>query len=183
MISRKEYETAKARGAELIRRSGVAVTEAELAELEVMDFGLGQIERFGLEVLHVLETDAVTVRLAALLPGQTCPEHRHRPHGDYPGKEETFRCAWGELYVYMPGPPTEAPRASLPQGREGAFTVRHETVLTPGQQVTSPPNTLHWFQGGPEGAVVWLFSSPAMDARDVFTDPDVRRMDPVVGAR
>src|SRR6185437_11532858 len=37
-----------------------------------------------------------------LFPGQTCPEHRHPPLGpDKPGKEETFRCRWGTVYLYV----------------------------------------------------------------------------------
>ena len=52
--------------------------------------------------------------------------------------------------------------------------------MRPGDQVTSPPDTYHWFQAGPEGAVVWSFSSRATDVQDVFTDPDVRRVTEIV---
>jgi D-lyxose ketol-isomerase len=55
-----------------------------------------------------------------------------------------------------------------------------ESILGPGDQVTCPPDTYHWFQAGPEGAVVWSFSSRATDVQDVFTDPDVRRVTEVV---
>jgi D-lyxose ketol-isomerase len=48
-------------------------------------------------------------------------------------------------------------------------------VLRPGEQFTIPPDTLHWFQAGPEGAVVSEFSSTSRDELDVFTDPAVRR--------
>ena len=37
-------------------------------------------------------------------------------------------------------------------------------------------DTLHWFQGGPKGAVVSEFSSPSSDEADVFTDPRIRRI-------
>ncbi len=37
------------------------------------------------------------------------------------------------------------------------------------------PDTLHWFQGGPEGAVVSEFSTRSTDEADVFTDPAIRR--------
>ena len=49
-----------------------------------------------------------------------------------------------------------------------------------GDQVTSPPDTFHWFQAGPEGAVVWSFSSKPTDVQDVFSDPDVRRKTVIV---
>jgi D-lyxose ketol-isomerase len=39
---------------------------------------------------------------------------------------------------------------------------------------------LHWFQAGPEGAVVSEFSSTSVDKTDVFTDPEVRRITKVV---
>jgi D-lyxose ketol-isomerase len=48
-------------------------------------------------------------------------------------------------------------------------------VLRPGEQFTIPPNTLHWFRAGPEGAVVSEFSSTSRDELDEFTDPRIRR--------
>jgi D-lyxose ketol-isomerase len=47
--------------------------------------------------------------------------------------------------------------------------------LRPGEQHTVPPNTLHWFQAGPEGAIVSEFSTQSRDDLDVFTDPDIAR--------
>ncbi|MHC5034997.1 MAG: D-lyxose/D-mannose family sugar isomerase [Planctomycetota bacterium] len=181
MITREEYESAKRQAVELLARSGIVLRPEETEQVEVLDFGLGEIQQTGLQVLSIVETDAIGVRVLALLPGQTCPEHRHPPLGKYPGKEETFRCAWGEVYVCMCGPRTAAPRARAPAHRSQHFTVWSETVLRPGDQVTSPPDTCHWFQAGPEGAVVWLFCSRVTDAEDVFTDPEVRRMAPVLG--
>jgi D-lyxose ketol-isomerase len=52
--------------------------------------------------------------------------------------------------------------------------------LRPGEQITLQPHIPHWFQGGPEGTVVWTFSTKAIDVEDVFTDPDVRRKTVVV---
>jgi D-lyxose ketol-isomerase len=115
------------------------------------------------------------VKLIALAPGQTLPEHRHPPLGAYPGKAETLRCEYGVAYVYTEGEPTPAAVAAAPAGRRSTYTVWHERILTPGEQATLAPNTLHWFQAGPDGAVVWSFSSKATDAADVFTDPEVRR--------
>ena len=48
-------------------------------------------------------------------------------------------------------------------------------ALLPGMQHTIPPDTLHWFQAGPEGAVVSEFSSASRDELDVFTDERVAR--------
>jgi D-lyxose ketol-isomerase len=55
-----------------------------------------------------------------------------------------------------------------------------ELVLRPGDQHTIPPDTLHSFRAGPEGAVVTEFSSASRDDLDVFTDPSVRRETVVV---
>ena len=50
-----------------------------------------------------------------------------------------------------------------------------EIVLGPGDQHTIPPDTLHSFRAGPDGAVVSEFSSASRDDLDVFTDPAVQR--------
>jgi D-lyxose ketol-isomerase len=110
-----------------------------------------------------------------LFPRQTCPEHRHPPVGDEPGKEETFRCRWGVVYLYVAGTPTQSLAARLPAGREQTYTVRHEIMLHPGEQYTIPPDTLHWFQAGDEGAVVSEFSTHSRDQFDIFTDLQIRR--------
>ncbi|MFM8772943.1 MAG: D-lyxose/D-mannose family sugar isomerase, partial [Actinomycetota bacterium] len=49
-------------------------------------------------------------------------------------------------------------------------------VLHAGDQHTIYPDTLHWFQAGPEGAIVTEFSTRSTDEYDVFSDPDVRRV-------
>jgi D-lyxose ketol-isomerase len=48
-------------------------------------------------------------------------------------------------------------------------------LLHPGEQFTIPPDTLHWFRGGDEGAIVSEFSTRSRDDTDVFTDPRIRR--------
>ena len=111
-----------------------------------------------------------------MLPRQTCPEHRHPPlAGGNPGKEETFRCRWGRVYLYVPGERTAPAKAMPPPGREVSYTVWHEVELKPGEQYTLAPETLHWFQAGPEGAIVSEFSSPSVDEADIFTDPNIKR--------
>ena len=55
------------------------------------------------------------------------------------------------------------------------YTAAREIVLGPGEQHTVPPDTLHWFQAGPEGAIVSEFSTQSRDDLDVFTDPGIVR--------
>jgi D-lyxose ketol-isomerase len=50
-----------------------------------------------------------------------------------------------------------------------------EVVLGPGEQHTIPPDTLHRFEAGEEGAIVSEFSTRSRDESDVFTDPRVVR--------
>lgn len=107
---------------------------------------------------------------------QTCPEHRHPPVEGGPGKMETFRCRWGRVWLYTEGEQTSNPQCKPPAGSEAYYTVFHEIALNPGEQYTIPPDTLHWFQAGPEGAIVSEFSSTSRDESDVFTDPRIRRI-------
>lgn len=175
MITRQEQASARERARELLRQAGVVARQDELDSIEVADFGLGELELSGAQILTLVDTEQVAAKVLVMLPHQTEPEHRHPRLGEYPGKDETIRCQWGELYLYVPGEPTPEPRGAPPAHRRRTYTVWHEHVLRAADQVTLPHNALHWFQGGPEGAVIWSFSTKAVDVADVFTDPDVRR--------
>jgi D-lyxose ketol-isomerase len=121
--------------------------------------------------------ERVCAKELVLVPSQTCPGHGHPPIKDDPGKEETFRCRAGTVFLYVEGTPVDPDQAAArpPQGAEHAYTVFHEVVLRPAEQYTIPPNTRHWFQGGDEGAVVSEFSTRSRDEYDVFTDPAIDR--------
>lgn len=175
-MKRKDYDEIKERGLEMMRRSGLYLTPEEEERMEVTDFGLDHPYQEGL-MLHVyVNTKRCCAKELPMLPGQICAEHRHPAlSGENPGKEETFRCRYGEVYVYVPGEATPNPRGRIPEGKEGVYTVRHEIVLKKGEQYTLPPNTKHWFQAGPEGAIVSEFSSYSEDGTDVYTDPAITR--------
>ena len=175
MITKEQHEWAQQRAREYLKKAGIAITPEESGNIEVADFGLAELEKTGLELVVYLNTDRVCAKELVLFPHQTCPEHRHPPVEGEPGKEETFRCRWGQVYIYVPGEPTPEPMATPPQGREHTYTVWHEVVLNPGEQYTLMPNTLHWFQAGDEGAVVSEFSTRSRDESDIFTDPDIQR--------
>lgn len=175
MTTREEMETAGRRAAEILSEARVAVRQDEIDSMEVVDFGLSELEVSGVQILTLVDTGQVSVKLLILLPNQVEPEHKHPPFGDYSGKEETIRCEWGDLYLYGPGAPTQKPKGNPPSHREHTYTVWHEYHLRPGDFVTFQPNTLHWFQGGPEGAVIWSFSTRAVDVEDIFTDTEIRR--------
>jgi D-lyxose ketol-isomerase len=146
---------ARERAAAMLAEAGIVLTPAERAAIEVADFGLGELERYGLQIVVYVNTDRVCAKELVLFPRQTCPEHRHPPVDGSPGKEETFRCRRGLVHLHVAG--------------EG------EIVLRPGEQHTIPPDTLHWFQAGDEGAIVSEFSTRSRDDADVFSDPRIVR--------
>ena len=179
MITRDEQSEAQTYAAERLAAAGVVLTEAERQAIEVADFGLSRLREAGLMLLVYVNTDRYCAKELVLYPGQACPEHRHPPFDGTPGKEETFRCRQGTVYLYVEDEPAASPAAKPPAGSEAYYTVRHEIVLHPGEQHTIPPNTLHWFQAGGEGAVVSEFSTRSRDEYDIFTDSRIRRL-PVV---
>ena len=154
VLGRSEVQEARARAAGMLASAGIVITPEEQERIEVADFGLGELRRTGLQLLTYVNTDRYCAKELVLYPGQACPEHRHPPFDGGPGKEETFRCRRGSVTLRVDG---------------------RELELRPGGQFTIPPDTLHSFTAGPEGAVVSEFSSTSRDDLDVFTDPDVRR--------
>jgi D-lyxose ketol-isomerase len=176
MTERGQIEDARTRAAKMLERAGIAVTPAEIAALEVAELGLGELERTGLELIIYANTDRYCAKEIILFPRQTCPEHRHPAVGGAPGKMETFRCRWGKVWLYVQGDPAPAPKARVPEGSESYYTVFHEIELNPGDQHTVPPDTLHWFQSGDDGAIISEFSSTSRDELDIFTDPRIQRV-------
>ena len=172
MITAAEYQRAHERSIEMLANAGIAITPAEAEAIEIADFGFGELDKYGLELLIYVNTDRVCAKELVMFPRQTCPEHAHPPvHGEA-GKEETFRCRWGEVYVYTAGPASDPIKARLSDDAHSPYLqVRHEIVLYPGEQFTLYPETRHWFQAGPEGAIVSEFSTHSDDASDIFTDP------------
>jgi len=181
MLTRSEVRAAQARAARMLADAGIALSDKEQAQIEIAEFGLGELARTGLELVVYVNTDPYCAKELVLFPRQTCPEHRHPPIRTddgrvLPGKRETFRCRTGRVWLYVEGPPAAAPRARIPAGSEAYYSVFHEIELGPGEQYTIEPDTLHWFQAGDEGAIVSEFSSTSRDEFDVFTDPRIRRI-------
>lgn len=136
-MKRSEYNKIKEEGLELMRKAGLYLTPEEEERMEVTDFGLNNPYEEGL-MLHVyVNTKRCCAKELPMLPGQICAEHRHPPLSpENPGKEETFRCRYGEVYVHVPGEPTANPKARIPQGKDDVYTVWHEIVL---KRVSSIP--------------------------------------------
>ena len=160
----------------MYEKANIVLTDKEKSNIEVADFGLNDIYNTGLELITYINTERCCAKEMVLFPGQTCPEHTHAPFGDYIGKEETFRCRYGTVYLYVDGEPCEKPKAKAPAGSEEHYTVWHEVELNAGEQYTMYPNTKHWFQAGKDGAVISEFSTKSYDEYDIFTDPNIKRI-------
>src|SRR5919202_6866758 len=123
MLTQRELEDAQERAREYFAKAGLVLTPEEAANIEVADFGLGELEATGLQLVVYVNTERVCAKELVLFPHQHCPEHRHPPVDGEPGKEETFRVRRGVVHLHV----------------EGAGDI----ALAPGEQYTIPPNTLH----------------------------------------
>jgi D-lyxose ketol-isomerase len=176
MLPKEQEARARQRTVEMLAGAGVVLTPEEHNNIEVVDFDLEQLERLGLQLVTYINNDRYCAKELVLFPRQTCPEHRHPPVSDDPGKTETFRCRWGRVWLYVAGEATPERKARLPEGSEEHFSVFHEIELNPGEQYTVASDALHWFQADDAGAVVSEFSSTSRDDLDVFTDPRIVRV-------
>ena len=166
---------AQERASRFLAEAGIILTPDEAANIEVVDHGLNRVEDEGLEIVTYINNDRYCGKELVMFPGQTCPEHRHPPFEGNPGKQETFRCRKGLVWLYIEGEPAPKIQAKVPEASSSYYTAFHEIELRPGEQYTIPRNTLHWFQAGPEGAIVSEFSSASRDEFDFFTNPNIRR--------
>ena len=139
----------------MLEEAGIVLTPRERESIEIADFGLGRLEEIGLQIVVYVNTNRVCAKELVLFPNQRCPEHRHPTVQGEPGKEETFRVRRGAVHLHVDG--------------------AGDILLGPGEQFTVPPNTLHSFEAGDDGAIVSEFSTTSRDALDVFTDPGIVR--------
>ncbi len=88
----EKIERIRERAAGLLKRAHIAVTPQERAGMEVAEFGLGDVERLGLEIIVYENNDRYCAKELVMFPWQICPEHRHpgrepdacREAGDFP---------------------------------------------------------------------------------------------------
>jgi D-lyxose ketol-isomerase len=180
MLTRSLVQRTQQRTAEMLAQIGIVLTPQERENIEVVELGLGELERTGLQIVVYINTDRYCAKELVMFPRQTCPQHRHPPVGNDPGKMETFRCRWGKVWLYVEGEPSLSRHARVPAGSEAYYTVFHEIELNPGEQYTIPPDTWHWFQASDEGAIVSEFSSTSRDEFDVFVDPRIKRIQEII---
>ena len=175
MLTKADYAATQNRAATMIRETGIGFSQEELEKVEVADFGLGRLDVEGAQILTLVATDRIAVKIIVLFPRQTLPEHWHPRVGEDPGKEETVRVISGVVRVYVPGDDSIT-EGFVPGGQEDVYTMRRELVLQPGDQITLKPGTKHWFQADESGAVMFSFSTVARDVLDGFTNPNIERV-------
>lgn len=180
MIAAAEREELELESSRLIASAGFPVTAEVLRSLEVADFGLGRVRKEGAQIYTIFETPLIACKLLVLLPEQVEPEHWHPFSGEDPGKEEVLTGFWGELYVATPGGAGAARVATIPAGKEEAYTCRNIQLAAPCESVTISPGTKHWFAAGGTGAVFLSTATVARFLEDRFTDPAVVRKTVVV---
>ena len=172
-MKREDYDRKIKEALVYYEKAGIVLSKSEKNNIEVADFGLDIVDNVGLQILTYINTERVCAKEMVLTPGQTCPEHKHVPTNGTAGKEETFRCRYGKVYLYVIGKgKKEDIQAKIP---ETDVTVFHEIILNPGDQYTIMPETWHWFQAGEDGAVISEFSTKSTDETDEFTDTRIVR--------
>ena len=172
-MKKEIYDRQVEKALEYYERASIILTDEEKKNIEIADFGLGIVDKVGLQLLTYINTWRVCAKEMVLLPFQTCPEHKHIPTNGSEGKEETFRCRYGKVYLYVSGKRNrEEIQARMPKTKVSVF---HEIVLRPGEQYTIQPETWHWFQAGEDGAVISEFSTRSSDETDVFSDNNIIR--------
>ncbi|GAC1446118.1 MAG: D-lyxose ketol-isomerase [Chloroflexota bacterium] len=159
----------------MLQTAGIILTPQEQEAIEVADCGLNDLLQEGLQLITYVNNERYCAKELVLFPHQTFPQHRHPPVEGRAGKQETFRCRTGLVYLYVSGDADGEPHCHPPRESAQWYNVWHEIELNPGEQYTILPDTWHWFQAGSEGAVISEFSSTSTDSADIFLDPRVVR--------
>ena len=175
MLKRSDERRLRDKAKEMLRKSGFPLTEEELDSTAVADFGLGNPDREGAQILTLFATERISTKLIVLFPGQYLPEHWHPPVGTDPGKEEIIRGLYGSI-IYGEEGEDNCRDEYLPAEKKDFYSTRSIQILAPARQVIIPSGKKHWMSGGKEGGIVLSFSTCVRDALDQFTDPGVKRI-------
>jgi D-lyxose ketol-isomerase len=180
MSTSSQYASCAELAASILSSCTIPLTARELSEIVVADFGLGNVLVEGAQILTLFDTGRISGKLIVLLPHQVLPEHWHPPVGDDPGKEEVLRALGGSIRCYSGIENASIPCADIPPGKESCYTCRQRVDLNAATQLVIAPGHKHWLAGGPEGGVVFSFSTCVRDVLDRFTDTTIVRTTVVV---
>jgi D-lyxose ketol-isomerase len=79
MLKRSQVRQLQERAIEVLRQHGIVLTPQEQEHIAVVDFGLGEVERIGLEIVVYINNDRYCAKELVLFVGQTGAEHKHPP--------------------------------------------------------------------------------------------------------
>ena len=99
---------------EYLDKAGIVLTTREQDTIEITDLGLGEYEQTGVALVVYFNDEKYCAKEIVLMPRQTVPQHMHPPIPgfNYIGKQETIRCRWGVVYMYVEGEETKNPKAT-----------------------------------------------------------------------
>ena len=63
-----------------------------------------------------------------------------------------------------------APAAKLPEANKGYYVCGYESIIKAGENYHMGADDLHWFQAGPEGAVIIEFGTYSNDDKDYYSN-------------
>ncbi len=160
-----------------IESAGITLSNSERHTIEIVDFGLGNLEKEGAQIATLVSTDKVALKAIYLMPYQIEPEHWHPTIGDYEGKEETLRCVSGMVIVGVEGVDSYVDDTSkyFPAYNQEYYSCKKLIVLHPGDQIYFSPGARHWFRAWDVPCVLFSISSTVVDAKDQFTNPHIVR--------
>lgn len=140
---------------------------------DVTDFGLGDVDRFGLVLVNLAEEPEYCEKLMYARRGMVTPAHTHRK------KKEDIISRSGELSI------TLWPDARLIDGEALSAKVNgavrtvvsgRPLVLASGERITLEPGLYHAFTAHSEECVIGEVSTANDDANDnFFVNPDIGR--------
>jgi D-lyxose ketol-isomerase len=68
MTSKEEIEEARKRAFEMLKRAGIVITEEEKRNMEIADFGLNDLAKFGLEIVVYINNERYCAKELVLFP-------------------------------------------------------------------------------------------------------------------
>ena len=112
VLTRAEIDAARRRAAEQPRTApAIVLTPEERDAIEIADFGLSRTRAARARGRRVREHRTASARRSSCSSrARPAPSTGTRPSTAPPGKEETFRCRAGLVYLYVEGAPSAASR-------------------------------------------------------------------------
>jgi D-lyxose ketol-isomerase len=147
--------------------------------LWVLDFAVGRFTEVGMGGIfwiNQLEKEGGYLgHEIFLLPGQMIPEHWHVKTDAAGPKVEGWHLRYGETVLFGEGDPTPSLEARIPASERKCTTVRHGTLLAPGETgKLNRAEARHFMVAGPQGCIVTEYAS-YHDMKGLrFTNPDVK---------